>query len=123
MKKQISEFDYTKFQSGLYEVTTSSGIPVYIAGLITEGTLDLIIGKCDGRLLQWDENGTILGSHVNSSFNLVLIEKPKKMIVSVIRSRKGQISARVTEYAPYTQVGNEMLAQYEFEVLSGNYQF
>lgn len=123
MKKQISEFDYAKFNSGLYEVTTQSGIPVYIAGLITEGTLDLIIGKCDGRLLQWDEKGTILGRHSDINYSLVLVEKPKKMIVSVIRSRTGQISARVTEYAPYTQVGNEMLAQYELEVLSGNYQF
>lgn len=123
MKKQISEFNYEKFQSGQFEVTTQSGQPVHIAGLITEGSLNFIIGKCEGRLFQWDEKGVLLGAHADPFLNLILIEKPKKMVVSVVRSREGHITARVTEYIPYAKAGNEILAQYEFDVLSANNQF
>jgi hypothetical protein len=122
MKKKILDFDYGKFLSNNYEVTTTSGMPVYIAGLIDEGSMNLVIGKCEGRLYQWDENGTLLGLHANPSFNLILVEKPKKMVVSVVRSREGNITARVTEYVPYAKVGNEILAQYEFDVLSSSIQ-
>lgn len=122
MKKNILDFDYTKYQSNNYEVQTASGLPVYIAGLIDEGSMSVIIGKCDGRLHQWDENGMLLGMYANPSLNLVLIEKPKKMVVSVVRSKNGNITARVTEYIPYTQIGNEILAQYEFDVLSSSVQ-
>ena len=123
MKKNIIDFTYEKFQSGNYEVSTSSGFPVYIAGLIDEGTRNVILGKCQGKIHQWDESGLILGMYTTPNQNLVLVEKPKKMVVSVVRSKDGNITARVTDYVPYAKIGNEILAQYEFDVLSSINQF
>ena len=117
MKKQLTEeFDLAKFQSNSYNVITRNGSAVSIAGVINEKSGSVILGKCQGIIAQWDEEGKYFGTTNNAHLDLMICAKPKVMYVNVIKSRGGAITSRVTEYRAYVQKGNELIVQYEFEV-------
>lgn len=117
MKKQLTqEFDLAKFQSNEYNVVTRNGNPVSIAGVINEKHGSVILGKCQGAVAQWDEQGRYFGTNYNTNLDLLIYAKPKVMYVNVIKSKGGAITARVTEYRAYIQKGNELIAQYQLEV-------
>lgn len=116
MKKQLLDFDLKKFNSNQYDVITRSMAPVKIAGCLVEKNETTILGKVQGSVAQWDERGRYFGHDNNIGLDLLLTVRPKVKYVNVIKSKKGMITARVTDYKAYIQSGNELLAQYELLV-------